>query len=223
MRCTWQCQAWPLRVTCATSERSGRQLMRSGHGDANLLATTLDTLNISLLNDIRAHYRDPKNKPYPGSDGNPVLVELNKYLENTGANDPFQKIYVTVAEPMEGLAAMLMLFVVAYMPKLQYDRNFGALSRVGKNPIDGEPLLVGILTIFKQFHPSYTEKFLAYMGQFVRTKVNDIFAEKAEKKGKTPSLPPHCYCALDFVLLFSALLSARISFSSRSCLSTRAE
>ncbi|KAG7393747.1 hypothetical protein PHYPSEUDO_004510 [Phytophthora pseudosyringae] len=165
------------------------ELSFSSRLDANLLATTLDTLNISLLNDIRAHYRDPKNQPYPGSDGNPVLVELNKYLENTGANDPFQKIYVTVAEPMEGLAAMFMLFVVAYMPKLQYDRNFGALSRVGKNPIDGEPLLVGILTIFKQFHPSYTQKFLAYLGQFVRTKVNDIFAEKADKKGKSSSLP----------------------------------
>ena len=116
-------------------------------------------------------------------------MELNKYLENTGANDPFQKIYVTVTEPMDGLAAMFMLFVVAYMPKLQYDRNFGALSRVGENPIDGEPLLVGILTIFKQFHPSYTDKFLAYLGQFVRTKVNDVFAENTEKKSKSSALP----------------------------------
>ncbi|POM80534.1 Strumpellin, partial [Phytophthora palmivora] len=165
------------------------ELSFSSRLDANLLATTLDTLNISLLNDIRAHYRDPKNKPYPGSEGNPVLVELNKYLENTGANDPFQKIYVTVAEPMEGLAAMFMLFVVAYSARASLPVNKGSVSCMSTSTRCEEPLLVGILTIFKQFHPSYTEKFLAYLGQFVRTKVNDIFAEKADKKGKSSSLP----------------------------------
>ncbi|TMW68696.1 hypothetical protein Poli38472_006164 [Pythium oligandrum] len=157
------------------------ELSFSSRLDANLLSCTLDALNQSLLNDIRAHYRDPRNKPYPGSDGNPILVELNKYLENIGANDPFQKIYITVDAPLDGLAAMFMLFVIAYMPKLQYDRNFGALARVGKNPIDGQPLLLGILTIFKQFHPSYTDKFLSYLGQYVRSKVTDTFTIENQK------------------------------------------
>ncbi|GLD95032.1 hypothetical protein PINS_up003657 [Pythium insidiosum] len=181
------------------------ELSFSSRLDANLLSGTLDTLNQSLLNDIRAHYRDPRNRPYPGSDGNPILVELNKYLENVGANDPFQKIYITVDAPLEGLAPMLMLFVIAYMPKLQYDRNFGALARVGKNPIDGEPLLLGILTVFKQFHPSYMHTFLAYLGQFVRSKVNDLFAREPQRQGPQLSieLPVDVVNTLIFMLEFA--------------------
>lgn len=187
------------------------ELSFSSRLDANLLSGTLTTLNNSLLNDIRAHYRDPKTKPYPGTDGNPILVELNKYLENTGANDPFQKIYITVDAPLDGLAALFMLFVVAYMPKLQYDRNFGALSRVGKNPIDGQPLLLGILTVFKQFHPSYTERFLAYLGQYVRSKVNDIFAK--DQKGKAATeLPVDVVNTLIFMLEFARCSKIKRSF-----------
>lgn len=152
------------------------ELTFSSRLDASLLSCTLETLNKSLLNDIRAHYHDPKNKPFPGSNNNPVLVELNKYLENIGLNDPYQKIYITVEAPLEGLPALFMLFVAAYMPKLQYDASFGSLTRTGKNPIDGTPLVIGILTIFKQFHPSYTQQFIAYVGQFIRAKLNDAMS-----------------------------------------------
>lgn len=194
------------------------ELSFSSRLDANLLSCALDTLNQSLLNDIRAHYRDPKHHPYPKScstggdsssssehndddDTDILLVEFNKYLENTGATDPFQKIYITVeSSEFEGLAGLLMLFVVAYMPKLEYDPNYAALTRIGKNPLDGTPLVVGILTIFKQFHPSYVRQFLAYLGQYIRAKLNDALDTKNEKEVTT--LPHDVLNLLFFLLQF---------------------
>jgi len=115
------------------------ELSFSSRLEANLLSVTLDTMNKALLRDIRSHYRDPKHNPYPGDNDNPVLLQLNRYLENVGGNDPFQQIYITMEEPLQGLPVLLMLFVVAYMPKLEYDSNFGSLvAQRGKNlPIDG--------------------------------------------------------------------------------------
>nr|CCA20608.1 PREDICTED: hypothetical protein [Albugo laibachii Nc14] len=189
------------------------ELLYSSRMDANLLSNTLDALNLSLLQDIRAHCRDPKNNPYPGSGKNPILPELNKYLENIGANDPFQRLYITVDAPLEGLAGLFMLFVIAYMPKLQYDRDFGTLARVGKNPIDGEPFLVGILTIFKQFHTSFAEKFLAYLGQYARAMINDFFADKERRaKHREEALPAGIVNVLIFMLEFARCAKIRRTF-----------
>ncbi len=42
------------------------------------------------MKEIEAHYRDP-NIPYPGED-NPLLYEINSYLESTGISDPLIKV-----------------------------------------------------------------------------------------------------------------------------------
>ena len=182
------------------------ELSFSSRLDANLLTCAFTTLNTSLLNDIRSHYSDPKHKPYPGVNGNPVLVELNKYLENVGVNDPYQKIYVTIDAPLEGLPALMMLFIVSYMPKLLYDTAFGSLSREGKNPIDGGPLVVGVLTIFKQFHPSYTQQLLSYLGQYVRAKISTIFTRNPKlDSSPTVTLPVGVLNILIFLIQFCRL------------------
>ncbi|OQR94163.1 strumpellin [Achlya hypogyna] len=169
------------------------ELAFSSRLDAHLLTCTVDTLDKSLLSDVRQHYRAPAATPYP----NPaVLVEVNKYLETMGANDPFQKIYITMDAPLEGLAPLFLLFVLAYMPKLQYDAAFGALKRVAANPLDGSPLVLGLLTIFKQLHPSFTDQLVAYLGQYVRAKINDAAPT-------TATLPPEVLNVLIFLQQFA--------------------
>lgn len=44
-------------------------------------------------------------------------------------------------------------------------------------PLDGAPLAVGLACLLKQFHPSYTQKLLSYLGQFVRSNLQQVFAE----------------------------------------------
>jgi WASH complex subunit strumpellin len=70
---------------------------------------------------------------------------------------------------------------------LEYDSNFGALVRKkSKFPIDGVPLAVGLACLLKQFHPSYTRKLLAYLGQFIRTTLNTVFQEVDTKVVEVP-------------------------------------
>jgi WASH complex subunit strumpellin len=49
--------------------------------DSNILCATLDAMNTALTNDVRAHYADPDNKPYPG---NPTLPDIADFLETAG-------------------------------------------------------------------------------------------------------------------------------------------
>jgi WASH complex subunit strumpellin len=148
--------------------------------DANLLSCALETMDKSLINSIRKHYHDKANNPYPGSDGNPLLTEFSKYLDAAGINDPFCKIYMT-SEPLEGLPALLLLVVASYSPNLVYDKNFGSLVRSKpKYPIDGAPMVAGIVTILKQFHPSYTREFLSLMGQYVRAMIDAAFMKETK-------------------------------------------
>ena len=116
-------------------------------------------------------------------------------------------------QPLEGLPVALLLFLLTYLPKLEYDPNFGALVRAkvsrartdtalsvcpflplpqphsfltslttSLSPppvslsqasylIDGVPLVAGVACLLHQVHPAATRKLLAYLGQYVRTRV----------------------------------------------------
>lgn len=43
------------------------------------------------------------------------------------------------------------------------------VCRKPADPVDWPPLVLGLLTLLKQFHSRYTEQFLALIGQFIRS------------------------------------------------------
>lgn len=45
------------------------------------------------------------------------------------------------------------------------------VCRKPADPVDWPPLVLGLLTLLKQFHARYTEQFLALIGQFIRSTV----------------------------------------------------
>lgn len=45
----------------------------------------------------------------------------------------------------------------------------GMTCRRAADPVDWVPLVLGLLTLLKQFHSRYTEQFLALIGQFIRS------------------------------------------------------
>lgn len=54
--------------------------------------------------------------------------------------------------------------------QMDYDPNFGALVRKkSAYPLDGVPMVVGIVGLLKQFHPMVTQMFFGYAGQFIRS------------------------------------------------------
>ena len=178
--------------------------------DANLLYQALTTVNTAVLNDVREHYRNPA-KPYP-KESNPLLGQLNKLLSASGMSDPFCKIY-TVTEPVESLPALLLFFVITYMQKLQFDHQFSTLVRRKQSyPLDGMPFVVGVWTLLKQFHPSYTRQLLAYLGQFVRASVQHV---QQQNDGKLTALPMEATNTLLFIDHFCKVLALRPQSRSR--------
>eukprot|EP00656_Telonema_subtile_P001385 TRINITY_DN10622_c0_g4_i2.p1 TRINITY_DN10622_c0_g4~~TRINITY_DN10622_c0_g4_i2.p1 ORF type:complete len:1069 (-),score=421.60 TRINITY_DN10622_c0_g4_i2:243-3449(-) len=140
--------------------------------DSNTLSCTNAVFNQALLNDVRAHYNDPEAAANPG-ESSELLADFTKYLEATGFNHPSSKIYVTM-RPFESLPIFLFLLVLAQMHKFTYSRKFGVLTCTDKKEmLDGVPFLMGIITVLKQLHSSYTHTFLAYLGQFVRFQISN--------------------------------------------------
>jgi len=142
--------------------------------DSNILCAALGAMNTALTNDVRAHYADPDNKPYPG---NPTLPDIADYLETAGINNPLTKIYITSDGSLEHLPLVLFFFVLHFSQKLSYNAARSTLENKGSRgdkglPLDGAPLVVGVITLLKQFHSLHTHTFLAYLGQFVRAHVS---------------------------------------------------
>ena len=150
------------------------QLERCSRSDAKMLAQSVSTLNASVLS---------SDDPFEGSSSSDPLMK--KYCDMSlavGIGDPLQTVFMAT-DPLEGLPVLLLLFVITYVPKLSYNAMFGALSKTKSGyPIDGWPLIAGISTLLKQFHPSYAKSFLAYLGQFVRVSITAYFERKQGKK-----------------------------------------
>lgn len=162
--------------------------------DAHLLFQALDSFNRGVMTDVSRHYAHPDKFSFPSRD-NPLLFETTALLEACGLDDPLNRIYVTT-DPLEGLPVLLFLFLLTYLPKLEYDGNFGALVRKkAKYPLDGVPLVVGLSCLLKQFHPSYTHKLLSYMGQFIRSNLELVFRADS----KTQDVPREVLNALVFL------------------------
>uniref|UniRef100_A0A7S3YNZ3 WASH complex subunit strumpellin n=1 Tax=Lotharella globosa TaxID=91324 RepID=A0A7S3YNZ3_9EUKA len=188
----------PLVIGVGTAQLLRRQVANQLNFlcklDSKLLSCSLATVNDSLINDVKAHYLNPEAKAYPA---NPILPEVSKHLETAGFNNPLSKIYIT-SEPLHGLACVMFLFVLDHLTKVKWNKRISTL--VGKNPtregIDGGPLVVGVITVLKQFHSSHTTQFVGYLAQYVNVCVS------AESTAKGGTLPTQAILALLFLEQF---------------------
>ncbi|XP_054446455.1 WASH complex subunit 5 [Pteronotus mesoamericanus] len=158
--------------------------------DSKHLAAALENLNKALLADIEAHYQDP-SLPYPKED-NTLLYEITAYLEAAGIHNPLNKIYITTKR-LPYFPIVNFLFLIAQLPKLQYNKNQGMVCRKPADPVDWPPLVLGLLTLLKQFHSRYTEQFLALIGQFIRSTMEQCTSQKV------PEMPADVVGALLFL------------------------
>ncbi|XP_020792963.1 WASH complex subunit 5 [Boleophthalmus pectinirostris] len=158
--------------------------------DSKHLAAALENLNKSLLADIEAHYQDP-SLPYPKED-NTLLYEITAYLEGAGIHNPLNKIYITTKR-LPYFPIINFLFIISQLPKLQYNKNQGMTCRKATDPVDWVPLVLGLLTLLKQFHSRYTQQFLALIGQFIRSIMEQCTSQKI------PDMPSDVVGALMFL------------------------
>uniref|UniRef100_A0A8C5PIQ2 WASH complex subunit 5 n=1 Tax=Leptobrachium leishanense TaxID=445787 RepID=A0A8C5PIQ2_9ANUR len=158
--------------------------------DSKHLAGALENFNEALLADIEAHYLDP-SLPCPKED-NSLLYEITAYLEAAGMHNPLNKIYITTKQ-LSFFPVVNFLFLIAQLPKLQYNKNLGMTCRKPADAVDWPPLVLGMLTLLKQFHSRYTEQFLALIGQFIRSSMEQSTSQKI------PEMPADVVGALMFL------------------------
>lgn len=190
---------WVLKVGQMQLLRKhiGYELNVACRFDSKHLAAALGNMNLALLSDVQAHYRDPA-RPYPKGDS-PLMFELATYLDWAGMGDPWAKIYVTTRN-LPYFALLCFLFVLSQLQKLSYVRSVGGLScKRPQDPLDGVALVLGVQTLLRQFHPEVTKQFLLYTSQFIKSHVDAV----APGGSKAPTeLPPEAITALHFLDAF---------------------
>ncbi|KAG8010235.1 WASH complex subunit 5 [Nibea albiflora] len=174
--------------------------------DSKHLAAALENLNKLVQSQyIRAysHYQDP-SLPYPKED-NTLLYDITAHLEAAGIHNPLNKIYITTKR-LPYFPIINFLFIIAQLPKLQYSKNQGKFfffcspnvvdrmtCRKATDPVDWPPLVLGLLTLLKQFHSRYTHQFMALIGQFIRSIMEQCTSQKI------PDMPSDVVGALMFL------------------------
>lgn len=170
--------------------------------DSKMLICTLEAMNDALLHDVKAHYRKPHISPYPDDD-NAVLGDLSEHLNFVGICNPMAKIYIT-CDPLPCLPIILFLYIISELNGLMWNTAFNSLCRITTNmQFDCTPLIVGILTILKQFHPNNTQQLIALLCQYIRTHIHDQ-GEKINEKSKksineNSNIPKQAKNALHFL------------------------
>jgi len=155
--------------------------------DASKLQHTLSTLNEAIMSNAMVSCRTTNDNVLSEKSINGIQ-EVRDLIDTMGEGDPISTAFLQI-DPLEGLPVLLALFVISYMPKFKYDSDFGALVRSNEGyPIDGWPVVVGMATLLKQFHPSYTDSVLAYLGQYVRSSIYSSSSRKQSKKEDAPHL-----------------------------------
>ena len=91
------------------------ELNNAAKFDSKQLLHALNTFNKALMSEVNAHFEDP-TCPYPDEE-NPLLYELNPYLECTGLVEPLKKIYV-MTNKCDHIAFFASMFILSQLPQL---------------------------------------------------------------------------------------------------------
>ncbi|KCV67711.1 hypothetical protein H696_05819 [Fonticula alba] len=189
-----------------------RQLARELSVQARLEATSLNdvrhTLDASTMTAVRRHYQLMQASsqtdvlhPYPGNDDHALLFELAEFAEASGAADPLAKI-LTQTVPLPLLPFLIFLYVLSQMQRLTFDPVSGSLLGKGRNSPDGSAIIVGVMTLLRQFHSETTLIFLAYVGQYIRTVFN-LVANATPEEQSFGSCPPEVPLLMEFTRQFA--------------------
>jgi WASH complex subunit strumpellin len=100
------------------------ELNNAAKFDSKQLLHALSTFNKALMSEINAHFEDPTS-PYPDEE-NPLLYELNPYLECVGLVEPLKKIYVMTnkLDHISFFAAMFVLSQINLLPTVKLTSKF---------------------------------------------------------------------------------------------------
>lgn len=92
-----------------------------------------------------------------------LLFNLSHYLDYSGLNNPYNRIYIT-GNSSEDFIAILFVFVIAHLQRLYLPKGTG--TRKLQEPLDGFAFSLSIHTILKQFNESLNGLFIKYLVEY---------------------------------------------------------
>lgn len=129
------------------------------------------------------------------------MKDLTECLEFIGNVKPQNKVY-SLTHDLHNLPLVFALVSLNAMQFLQYDTYVYSLVRSRKEMvIDGPHFIIGMLTIFKQYHSSHFKKYLMFLSNYLK---NVIHASQYLPQGMK-TLPPEVspiLCFLEEVMRF---------------------
>ncbi|OVA09695.1 WASH complex [Macleaya cordata] len=115
------------------------------------------------------------------------LHDLSKQGALCGFCTPLQTIYIT-EDPPAFLGRCASMVTVSQLPRYVLDTHLGTLtSLLKKVALDFSPVVIGLGTFLRQFHPTYLIQYVQYMGQYIRVNVETCGAKHEPQKGTTDS------------------------------------
>lgn len=119
-----------------------------------------------------------------------MLKDMTVCLEYLGMVNPMKKVYNQTPKDLDYFPLMACLMTINILTQLTYDPHiFSLVKRSKELLIDGPHFIVGLLTVFKQFHPIQYKKYLLYMSHFVKNAIFNSSQGQAIQK----SLPADAY------------------------------
>eukprot|EP00042_Codosiga_hollandica_P055847 m.790919 g.790919 ORF g.790919 m.790919 type:complete len:340 (-) comp59208_c1_seq1:436-1455(-) len=138
--------------------------------DSKMLFGALSSFNETIISDVEAHYADP-TLPYPGGDEGKLFVSTTEFSETAGLHDPMGKIYV-ITQKSDKIALVMFLFTLTQLARLKYEKNVSSfITRKQDDGIDGVPVVNGLVTLMKQYHPTHMHQYLGFLSQYIRSSI----------------------------------------------------
>lgn len=115
-----------------------------------------------------------------------LLKDLTQCLEFVGIVKPQNKVYALTRE-LHQMPLMMALVTLNILNYLAYDSSLGSLVRSKREMvIDGPHFIVGLLTLFKQYHSTNFRKYLMFMTHYFK---NVVQLHQTQPQGMK-SMPP---------------------------------
>jgi WASH complex subunit strumpellin len=123
------------------------------------------------------------------------MRDLTVCLEFVGQVKPMNKVY-SLSRDLHHMPLVFALVTLNALNYVQYDTHLYSLVRSKKEVVlDGPHFIVGLLTIFKQYHSSNFLKYMMYLSNYLK---NVIQASQFSPTGMK-QLPPECTPILCFL------------------------
>jgi hypothetical protein len=116
------------------------------------------------------------------------MEEISKYSDVLGISNPFNKIYTIFKYDLPFYATVLSLVVIGTLPSMVFEKKYACIwKKTKQEPIDGQQLIAGIITILNHCHSNYIKEFLGLLCQYGKSSVTKQFSGNVKAAKELPT------------------------------------